>query len=107
MSDMCDKLGHNFGWRGYCERCGFVSTLSLCDEGNRLLQAKDEEIARLKKMLGRDEPVKCASCGQVRERSEVRCGQCSYMLDGSDADHTVERTEMMNELSGNSGEVTP
>jgi hypothetical protein len=81
MSDLCCKLGHNFGWRGYCERCGFVPTLR---EGSRLLQAKDEEIARLKHMLGRVDPVECPFCGQVRERSEVRCGQCAYMLDGSD-----------------------
>lgn len=42
------------------------------------------EVERLKRLLGRDNPLECPVCGQIREANEVRCGQCTYRLDGSD-----------------------
>ena len=58
---------------------------------NRAMDRHDDEVseliaenARLRRLLGRDDPVECKACGSIRERSEVVCGQCTYMLDGSD-----------------------
>lgn len=39
------------------------------------------EVARLKKMLGRDDPTQCALCGEIREKSEKNCGNCLAPLD--------------------------
>jgi len=38
------------------------------------------EIARLKHMIGRENPVKCGSCGEIRERAEQMCGNCGAEL---------------------------
>lgn len=42
------------------------------------------DVERLKDLLGRTDPVRCPACGEIRERSEVICGNCTYRLDGSD-----------------------
>lgn len=39
-----------------------------------------QEIARLKHLLGRANPVKCGSCGEIRETSERVCGNCGGEL---------------------------
>jgi len=39
------------------------------------------EIARLRELLGREKPVKCASCGEIREGAvETNCGNCGEVL---------------------------
>jgi len=78
---------------GYrCDYCG-ADTHNPESHREKCLGQKDAEIERLKKeierlrgLLGRDDPVRCAVCGHIRERAEVICGQCSYRLDGSDVE---------------------
>ena len=48
------------------------------------LMEQQREVERLKRLLGRDNPVECPVCGQIREASEMHCGQCTYRLDVSD-----------------------
>lgn len=38
------------------------------------------EIQRLKHMIGRENPVKCGSCGEIREADERVCGNCGGEL---------------------------
>jgi hypothetical protein len=45
------------------------------------LAASEREIARLRELLGREKPVKCASCGEIREGAvETNCGNCGEVL---------------------------
>ena len=41
----------------------------------------DKELGRLRELLGREKPVKCASCGEIREGAvETNCGNCGEVL---------------------------
>lgn len=45
------------------------------------------EVERLRKLLGRTDPIACKSCGKIRERSEGPiCGACGLPHDGSEKD---------------------
>lgn len=50
------------------------------------LEEARAELARLRDLLGCAAPVRCASCGEVRDRAVERthCGGCSLRLDGVD-----------------------
>ena len=42
------------------------------------------EVARLRDLLGCQDPVRCPACGGVRERAEICFGNCTHLLDGSE-----------------------
>ena len=45
------------------------------------VEALRAENARLKTLLGRRDPVRCATCGGIRERAEIVCGECGERLE--------------------------
>ena len=50
------------------------------------VEALRAENARLKTLLGRRDPVRCATCGGIRERAEIVCGECGERLEKEGAD---------------------
>jgi hypothetical protein len=60
----------------------FDATISAQDEilTNKYNEALRRE-ARLRELLGREKPVKCTSCGEIREGAvETNCGNCGEVL---------------------------
>jgi hypothetical protein len=60
----------------------FDATISAQDEvlTNKYNEALRRE-SRLRELLGREKPVKCASCGEIREGAvETNCGNCGEVL---------------------------
>ena len=60
----------------------FDATISAQDE---VLTNKYNEVlrreSRLRELLGREKPVKCTSCGEIREGAvETNCGNCGEVL---------------------------
>ena len=44
-------------------------------------ESAEREVERLRELLGREKPVKCASCGEIREGAvETNCGNCGEVL---------------------------
>ena len=62
MNDICDLIGHNFGWRGICERCG------LQPVGLRRLRNPDD-VARITK-LQQELAAARAECERLSESSK-------------------------------------
>lgn len=61
-----------------------ITGVRTCVEAAQEIERLRSEVERLKRLFGRDNPVECPVCGQIREASEMHCGQCTYRLDVSD-----------------------
>jgi len=60
----------------------YVRTLPPHVKARLTAQLLIDAITEIRSLTGRDNPKRCACCGEVREASEVPCGQCGCPLDG-------------------------